>query len=62
MDTRDIAQVTESHNLDIVNRYLRIGWELLCTAPTAGTDGVDSYVLYSLGWSKEKGPVKQLAD
>ena len=62
METRDIMQVTETSNLDIVNQYLRIGWELLCTAPTAGINGVDAYVLYSLGWSKEKGPVKQLAD
>ncbi|MBE6722926.1 MAG: hypothetical protein E7572_10730 [Ruminococcaceae bacterium] len=62
METRDIMQVTESSNLDIVNRYLKIGWELLCAASTAGINGADAYVLYSLGWSKGKGPVKQLAD
>lgn len=62
METRDILQVTESRNIDTANRYLKIGWELLCTAPAAGIDGADAYILYSLGWSKEKGPVKQLAD
>jgi hypothetical protein len=54
----NIIDIVETSSGANAAGYLKIGWILLTVVSVNSKDDNSSYILYSLGWSKESGDPK----
>lgn len=56
-DLTKIKTVHEVINHTDANKYLKVGWKLICTAGGMWPESQQPYIKYSLGWDAEAEPI-----